>query len=81
MPTTIEEIESFREFAKRITAGRQDGPSLEECLRLWREDQELAETIAAVKRGEENFAAGRYMSLDEAARRLGAEIASPADRA
>ena len=35
-------------------------------MRLWREEREVEETVAAVKRGEANFASGRCMSLAEA---------------
>lgn len=76
MPMTLEEIEDFTAFARK-TALKDDGPSLEECLRLWREEQELAETVAAIKRAEQNFAAGRCMSLEEADRRIRIELGWP----
>jgi len=76
MPVTLQEIESFTAFARK-TALQTDGPSLEECLRLWREEQELAETVAAINRAEQNYAAGRFMSLDEADRRIRTELGWP----
>lgn len=79
MATTLEEFVSFAEFIRRAAVGQKDVPSLEDCLRLCREEQELAETVAAIKRGEENFAAGRCMSIEVAERRLRSEANSPAD--
>jgi len=77
MSTTIEEIERFAEFARRTAAGEDNGPTLEECLRMWREQQELEETVAAIKRGEEDFAAGRVMSVEDAGRRIRANLGWP----
>jgi len=76
MPTTFEEIESFTAFARK-TALKDHGPSLEECLRQWREQQELEETIEAIKRGENDIAAGRFMSADEAGRRIRENLGWP----
>jgi hypothetical protein len=80
VPMTLEEIESFTAFARK-TALQHDGPSLEECLQLWREEQELAETVEAIKRAERNFAAGRCMTLEEADRRIRTELGWPIDKA
>lgn len=76
MAMTIEEIESFTAFARK-TALQTDGPSLEECLRLWREEQELEETIAAIRRSEKDFAEGRFMSIEEAGRRIRENLGWP----
>jgi hypothetical protein len=76
MPTIIEEIESFTAFVRK-TAQTQEAPSLEECLRLWREEQELAETIEDIKRGIADFEAGRYMTLEEADRQIRASLGWP----
>jgi hypothetical protein len=74
MPTVHQELNSFLEFVKVRISMQEPTPSLEDCMRMWREEQELAETIAAIKRGEENFAAGRCMTLEEAEQRLRAEL-------
>lgn len=76
-----QEAERFVEFVQRTFSSDKVGPPLEECLRMWREEQELAETVAAIKRGEANFAAGRCMTLEEAERRLRAELRVSADNA
>ena len=46
-------------------------------MRLWREEQEMAETVADIQRAEENIAAGRYMTLDEADRQIREELGWP----
>ena len=66
MPVSLDEIDRFSDFAKEVANRNNGASSLEDCLRLWREEQEMAETIASVRRGEEDFAAGRYSSLEEA---------------
>jgi hypothetical protein len=77
MPTTIQEIESFTAFVRR-TGLREDCPSLEECLRLWREEQELEETMESIKRGVADIEAGRVMSIEEAGRQIRANLGWPA---
>ncbi len=77
MPTTIQEIEGFANFAKQAAAGNDDGPSLEECLRLWREEQELAETVADIKASIGEIEAGNFTTLDEADRIIRAELGWP----
>lgn len=77
MTVTIDEIESFADFAKEVASKNNGASSLEDCLRLWREEQEMAETVAAVRRGEEDFAAGRYSTLEEADAWIRAELGWP----
>jgi hypothetical protein len=64
MAVTVEQIESFREFAlaKLRNGGIQ---SLEECLGQWCEEFEEAETLASIRRGEADFEAGRFYSVQE----------------
>lgn len=76
MPVTLEEIENFTAFARK-TALKDDGPSLEECLRLWREEQELAETIADIKASVAEIEAGNFTTLKEADRIIRAELGWP----
>lgn len=65
MQLTREQIESFHQFAlEKLDNGGAE--SLEECLRLWHEETERGETIAAVKRGEADLEAGRRYTLEEA---------------
>lgn len=77
MPVTIDEIENFADFAKEVASRNNGASSLEDCLRLWREEQEMAETIAAVRRGEADIAAGRFSTLEEADAWIRAELGSP----
>lgn len=78
MPMTVDEIDRFARFAKE-TAGREENPadSLEECLRLWREEQDIEETVADVRRAEDSIAAGKVLTLDEADRQIRAELGWP----
>ena len=77
MPTIHQEVDSFAEFVKQKVPSQDARPSLEECLRLWREEQELEETIAAIKRSEKDFAEGRFMSIEEAGRRIRENLGCP----
>lgn len=77
MPTTLEEIESFVEYARRTAVGHADGPSLEECLRRWREEQELEETVADINAAVKEIEGGNYMSLEEADRQIRQDLGWP----
>ena len=66
MPATVEELERFSRFAaQRLQAG-DESPSLEECLRQWRIEQEREATVADILEGHRDFEAGRTQPLDEA---------------
>jgi hypothetical protein len=77
MPVTVVEIEQFADFAKEVASRNDGASSLEDCLRLWREQQEMEETIADVLRGVADIEAGRYMTLEEADRRTREELGWP----
>ena len=77
MATIHQEADSFVEFVKQRVPSQDADPSLEECLRLWREQQELEETIAAIKRSEKAFAEGRFMTIEEAGRRIREDLGWP----
>ncbi|MFQ5731829.1 MAG: hypothetical protein ACE5KM_07730 [Planctomycetaceae bacterium] len=64
MPVTDQELQSFTRFVSEQME-QDNALSLEQCLDRWRAQQERAETIAAVRRGEADVAAGRVHSLDE----------------
>lgn len=74
MPVTIDEIDRFTRFAKQAAGQTERADSLEECLRLWREEQETEEVVAQVRRAEEGIAAGRYATIEEADRQIRAEL-------
>lgn len=66
MPATHEEIQQFSRFAaQRVQQGDQI-PSLEECLRQWRAEQERDATVADLLAGHQDFEEGRTQPLDEA---------------
>lgn len=68
MPTTFEEIESFRRFAQEQVHHSDPAPTLEECLEMWRAAREREETIADVRRGVADMEAGRSYTLEEVER-------------
>ena len=66
MPTTVEELENFSRFAaQRLRQGDQL-PSLEECLRQWREESEREELLADIQAGLDDVEQGRGQPVDEA---------------
>lgn len=64
MAVTVEELQSFTQFVSERMYGDSD-LSLEACPALWRVEQERAETIAAIRRGESDIEAGRFRALAE----------------
>lgn len=77
MPKILEEIDHFSEFVRQKVSSQQEEPSLEECLRQWREEQELAETIADIKASLAEIADGNYTSVEEAGQIIRAELGWP----
>ena len=66
MPATVDELESFSRFAaQRLRQGDQS-PSLEECLRQWREESEREELLADIQAGLDDVEQGRGQPVDEA---------------
>ena len=66
MPATLEELENFSRFAtQRLRQGAQP-PSLEECLRQWRQDCEREELSSDIAAGLEEVEQGRGQPVDEA---------------
>ena len=66
MPATVDELESFSRFAaQRLRQGDQL-PSLEECLRQWREESEREELLAEIQAGLDDVEQGRGQPVDEA---------------
>jgi len=77
MPTIHQEVDRFAEFVKQKVSSQHPEPSLEDCLRLWREEQELAETISDIKASLAEIEAGNYTSIEEAGRIIRAELGWP----
>ena len=76
MAVTNEELESFHHFvSEQINNGGTD--SLEECLQLWRNAREEAETIASVQRSLDDVDAGRYQTLEEVDSEIRSEFGFP----
>jgi predicted transcriptional regulator len=66
MPAIAEELDQFTRYVRERLISNSADLSLEECLREWRAAQEEAETIAAIQRGLDDIAAGRYMTIEDA---------------
>lgn len=75
MPATLQEIESFSRFASQRLKHGESMPSLEECLRQWRAEFELRETVTEIEQSLNDVAHGRVKPVDQAfddvRRRLG----------
>ncbi len=75
MPVILQELEHFTLFVQqRLTAG-ESALSLEECIRLWREEQERQDLIGDVIQGMQDDDAGLSQPLsaafDDVRRQLG----------
>ena len=75
MQITLEELESFSQFASQQLHQNEVPSSLEECLRQWRVDRELQTTVADIEQSLDDIAQGRVKPVDQASddvrRRLG----------
>ncbi len=75
MPATLKEIESFSRFASQRLKQGESLPSLEECLRQWRAESELRETVSEIEQSLDDVTHGRVKPVDQAfddvRRRLG----------
>ncbi|MBL8848410.1 MAG: hypothetical protein JNG89_01945 [Planctomycetaceae bacterium] len=78
MATIHQEIEKFTEYVKRTVPSQEAGPSLEECLQKWREEQELSDTIDSINRSIADIEAGRVMTIEETGRQIRASLGWPA---
>jgi predicted transcriptional regulator len=75
MPAIAEELDQFTRYVRERLSQDAADLSLEDCLRDWRAAQEEAETVAAVQRGLDDIAAGRYMTIEEADRYVRSQLA------
>jgi len=75
MPAIAEELDQFTRYVRERLSHDAADLSLEDCLREWRAAQEEAETVAAVQRGLDDIAAGRYMTIEEADRYVRGQLA------
>ena len=76
MPATLEELDSFREYA----AGRlKDGTtaSLDELLMEWADRRDRAAINHAIDRGLADVEAGRYEPADQAMEKIRREFGIP----
>ncbi len=74
MDVTQAEIDEFEAFVRQRLQAGESAPSLEDCLRLWRKEQEHAATLAAIREGLDDVARGRVRPADEVLQELRAEL-------
>jgi hypothetical protein len=66
MTNALQELHSFTQFAQKKLSESDATLSLEECIRLWRQQVEMEETVEDVRLGRKDFEAGLAVPLDEA---------------
>ena len=79
MKLTLAEIDEFRDFAiRKVNNGGVE--SLAECLRLWEDQREYEESIAALKESLGDSAAGRTKPVDQAFADIRRELGLPEEQ-
>jgi len=78
MAISLQDIDSFHDFAAEQLANGGQEESLENLLSRWRSQQEEAETLASVQRGIEDADAGRVQSLQEVDATIRSKLGFPA---
>jgi hypothetical protein len=76
MALTESELKRFYAFAV-VMIDNHRVSSLEDCLRLWHEDREFAETVAAIKTAEIESAAGLSVPIQQVEAKLRSELGLP----
>ena len=66
MPASIQELDAFTDFVRRQLDAEQVTLSLEDCVRLWREQQEKRASINAILQSMKEDDAGLSQPLAEA---------------
>ena len=66
MSSTLQELESFTHFAQQKLSVNESTLSLEECVRLWRQQTERQATLGDIQQGQADLAAGLAQPLAEA---------------
>lgn len=66
MSSTLQELESFTHFAQQKLSVNESTLSLEECVRLWRQQTERQATLGDIQQGQTDLAAGLAQPLAEA---------------
>jgi hypothetical protein len=74
MGVTQAEIDGFEAFVRQRLQTGDSALGLEDCLRLWRKEQEHAETLVAIREGLDDLAQGRVRPADEVLRELREEL-------
>lgn len=75
MSSTLQELESFTQFARQRLVANESGLSLEDCVRVWRQQTEQQAVLDDLRQGQADVEAGRAQPLaaafDDVRRQLG----------
>ena len=75
MSSTLQELESFTQFAHQKLSERESNLSLEECIHLWRQQTERQGVLDDIQQGLEDVRTGLTQPLaaafDDVRRQLG----------
>ena len=66
MSVALQELESFTNFVQQRLNGDESNLSLEDCVRLWRQQTERDATLDDIQQGQADLAAGLAQPLSEA---------------
>ena len=66
MPASLQEIDEFADFAKQSLDSGFASLSLEDCVRLWREQQDKQESVRSILQSLEEDDVGLSQPLSEA---------------
>ncbi len=66
MSIALQELESFRNFAQQKLSEVESNLSLEDCVRLWRQQTERDATLDDIQQGQADLEAGLAQPLAEA---------------
>jgi hypothetical protein len=66
MCATLDQVDSFREFARRQLADGGADLTIDELFDRWRDECEIDATLRAVERSRAEFEEGRSQTLEEA---------------
>jgi hypothetical protein len=66
MSIALQELESFTHFAQEKLSEGESNLSLEDCVRLWRQQTERDSTLDDIRQGQTDLEAGLAQPLAEA---------------
>jgi len=79
MSLTRADLDNFRDYAIELIK-QDDAISLEDCVRRWEDRREYEESVAAIREGLADSAAGRTQTVEEAFADIRRELGLPERR-